>query len=206
MGAARNSSVSNLATLKPLLGVRLFFLVFLAFSCFSLVATVPTNLESLDSVPQKRDPLISDGSEDIEKRSAGLLFGPHNVGNLKIYLTNPHVGPAGPKFPSAEHVNLHVDRKAPRNTYVEVVNLHIVNYSHAGKFCLYVWDSVSKKTVFDSCFDALTHAATEGVKAIKNFIGSLLKAADFFAAILIIAALGVALAAAIASLGVVVLV
>jgi len=39
-------------------------------------------------------------SMDLLKRQAGLHWGPVYIGNLKLYLTNPHVGYAG-------SVNLH---------------------------------------------------------------------------------------------------
>lgn len=127
------------------------------------------------------------------------------IGNLKLYLTKPHDGYAGPKFPDANHVNFHVDKQAPKNTYTSVVNLHIVKYTSHGKFCLYAWDSVTKKTVFDSCFDDIFTAIAECVSAAKNFVDDLLRNADFFAAIFIIAALIVALTAALTSLGAVAL-
>ena len=45
------------------------------------------------------------------------------VCNLKLSLTNPHDGYAGPTFPSANHVNFHVDKiVSPGNSYVAVVN------------------------------------------------------------------------------------
>ena len=68
--------------------------------------------------------------------------------------------------------------------------------------CLYAWDSVTDKTVFDSCFDDFSTAVVEAVNAIKNFVDALLQAADFIAAIAVIAALGAALVVALASLGV----
>ena len=54
----------------------------------------------------------------LQLRQAGLAWGPVAVANPKLYLTNPHTGYAGPKFPSAEHVNFHVDRAdaGPRGT------------------------------------------------------------------------------------------
>ena len=77
-------------------------------------------------------------------------------------------------------------------------------YTSGGdKFCLYVWESHSGKTVFDNCFEDFTKAIPKAVGAIKDFVSDLLHNADFFAAIIIIGALVVALAACIASLGVV---
>lgn len=72
--------------------------------------------------------------------TAGLAWGPVNIRNLKLYLTKPHIGYAGPKFPKANHVNFHVDKSAPRNKWTAVVNMHIVKYKRGGSFCLYAWD------------------------------------------------------------------
>lgn len=138
------------------------------------------------------------------KRSAGLYWGPHKVGNLILSLTNPHPGYAGPKFPDATHVNFDVDKQdpGPRGTYSKVVNLHIVKYENVeGSQCLYAWDSVTDTMVFDPCFDDFTDAIPEAVGAIKDFVYILLKEADFIAGVIIIGALVVALAACLASLG-----
>lgn len=67
-------------------------------------------------------------SQAIASPSAGLSWGPVYVGNLKLYLTNPHVGYAGPKFPYAEHVNFRVDRKVNSWSYTPVANYHITKY------------------------------------------------------------------------------
>lgn len=182
--------------------LRLWAFLIVACSCFSFVIALPTASDET-SFLHKRGAVLNPGN-DLEKRDpAGLRWGPEYVGNLKLSLTNPHEGYAGPKFPWASHVNFHVDKKgpAPRYTYVPVVNLHIVKYTPTGKVCLYVWDSETGTTVFDSCFDDFGTAVAEGITAAKNFVDALLKAADFVAAVAIIAALGVALAAAIASLG-----
>ena len=151
-------------------------------------------------------PKYQEDQNDLLKRQAGLYWGPKYVGNLKLSMTNPHPGYAGPKFPNAEHVNFHVDKKdpGPQGTYSEVVNMHIVKYSRADSNCLYVWDSVTKEVVFDKCFDDFTGAIGEAVRAIKDTVDDLLKDADFVASVVIIGALAIALAAVIASLGVVV--
>jgi hypothetical protein len=147
-------------------------------------------------------------SAAVERRQAGLAWGPVYVGNLKLTLTNPHPGYAGPKFPNATHVNFHVDRNLgdPRNTYVAVVNMHIVKYSTTGSnTCLYAWDSVTRTTVFDNCFDDWSTVLSEAVDAIKGFVDTLLKNADLVASIAVLAALGVALVLALGSLSVVAL-
>jgi hypothetical protein len=149
--------------------------------------------ESMDLLPEF----------NLLKRQAGLFWGPVYIGNLKLYLTNSHSGYAGPKFPNAAHVNFHVDKEAAKGKYTAVVNMHIVKYSKAGKFCLYAWDSVTKKTVFDKCFDGVVPAISACVSAIKNTVDEIIKAANFIAAIAIIAALVFALTAALTGLAVV---
>ena len=161
-----------------------------------------------DNVPVVGKPLVAEEHELVERSpagGAGLAWGPVTIGNLKLYLTNPHNGYAGPRFPNAPHVNFHVDRQrpAPYYDYKPVVNMHIVKYERGGSSCLYVWDSVTRTDVFDNCFDDFTDAISEAVDAIKNFVDDLLTAANPIASIAIIAALAVAIAAAIAGLGVV---
>jgi hypothetical protein len=205
---------------------KLIILYILAVGCLTFAAAAPAESEAVTLLnneqgeliiiePEGRDAdyaIMLGMSEDLDssapelahalhKREAGLAWGPVHIGNLKLSLTNPHVGYAGPKFPKANHVNFHVDKKAPRNKWAEVVNMHIVKYTHSGKICLYAWDSVTKKVVFDSCFDHVGTAIAEAVKAIKKFVDALLKAANFITAVVIIVALGVALAAALAALG-----
>jgi hypothetical protein len=177
-----HTSTTSISFHKRQGGILKFLIFFvLAFNCLSSVAAAPTD-------------------HDLQQRQAGLAWGPVYIGNLKLYLTNPHDGFAGPKFPNANHVNFHVDKQAPRNSYTPVVNLHIVKYISSGKTCLYAWDSVTRTTVFDSCFDDFSSAVTECVAAVKNFVDALLKVADIVAAVAIIAALVVALAAAFTSL------
>ena len=193
----------------------------------------PKRSQSFDTDSFQLSPKLL--TRNLLTRQAGLAWGPIKIGNLKLSLTNPHNGYAGPKFPNANHVNFHVDKKdeGPRNTYSEVVNMHIVKYSRSsngggswkkrnvealetlegrddlekrgGENCLYAWDSVTKVVVFDSCFDDFTDAIGEAVGAIKDFVDELLKNADLLAYIVIVAALIAALTAAIASLGVVAL-
>lgn len=131
--------------------------------------------------------------------SAGLRWGPYYVGPsdlLKLYITNPHTGYAGPKFDVAPHINVHVDRKGDRNKYKEVFNLHVVKYERAGQQCLYMWDSKSSKTIFDNCFDDFKTAAKEGVKVAKEVVDKVMDGVGFFAKAVAMIALGAALVAA----------
>ncbi|KAL6716509.1 hypothetical protein ACLMJK_006076 [Lecanora helva] len=175
-----------------------------------LISSFPTENTAIS----RREPLphsvpaSTSDQNSLPKRQAGLAWGPIYIGNLKLSLTNPHMGYAGPKFPNANHVNFHVDKEdpGPRKTYSEVVNMHIVKYTRGGgeggsSSCLYAWDSVTKTTVFDECTDDFAEAIEKCVEAVKGFVDTLLRNADFVASVAIIAALVVALAAALASLG-----
>ena len=98
-------SISRLSSLQKGSFVKLLVLFVFALSCMSLVVAVPTDSEAISS-RNNVDP------QDLEKRQAGLAWGPVYIGNLKLSLTNPHDGYAGPKFPYANHVNFHVDKQA----------------------------------------------------------------------------------------------
>lgn len=216
--------MASLSSFKPQAGtIKLLALFILAFSCLSLVAAAPTEsvLTTLSDVEERdastlsphdadtlaiRLPVAAD-NEVSKRESAGLYWGPVYIGNLKLTLTNPHDGYAGPKFPNANHINFHVYLRGPRADYKkELINLHIVRYGSGGRDCLYMWDSVSKKTIFDKCFDDWGNAIPEAVAAAKATVDTLLKNADAIAAVAIIAALGVALAAVLAGLGVAVVI
>lgn len=114
--------------------------------------------------------------------SAGLAWGPKIVGNLKFYLTNVHVGWAGPKFPWASHTNFHVDKKSSGG-YKSVANYHIVKYQKVGNYCIYIYDSVKKQVVMDSCGDSWTNIANKAASAMKSFIKTVLDNADWLATV-----------------------
>jgi len=209
--------------------IKLIILYILAIGCLTFATAAPTESEAVTLFTNGKCELVvieREGcgadyavmlgiSKDLDtsapesahalqnRQSAGLAWGPVSIGNLKLSLTNPHDGYAGPKFPNANHVNFHVDKQAPRNSWDEVVNMHIVKYTFSGQPCLYAWDSVTKQVAFDSCFDDFSTAIGEAVTSVKDFVDALLQAADFIAAVAIIAALAIALVAALGSLGVV---
>jgi hypothetical protein len=135
-----------------------------------------------------------------EKRSAGLYWGPVYIDNLKLYITNQHTGYAGPCCQDCSHINVHVDKETSPGKYKAVVNAHVVHSHKNGQECLCVWDSVTKKTLFDSCLDDFLSAAGEAVSAIKSVVDTALANANFLAKLAIIAALIIALGAAIAAL------
>ncbi|KAI4266976.1 MAG: hypothetical protein LQ337_008585 [Flavoplaca oasis] len=151
---------------------------------------------------EEHEPQSITALQTLQPRQAGLAWGPVTVANLKLYLTNPHIGYAGPKFPSAEHVNFHIDRAdaGPRGTYSSVVNMHIVKYGLAGNEdgsgCIYAWDSVTKKVVFDECADEYLAVMRKCVQAVKDFVDALVKNANF----VVRATMTVALAALLAVL------
>ncbi len=218
--------MASLSSFKAQTGIiKLLSFFILAFSCLSLVDAAPTEsgLTTLSDIEQRDASTLSPHAVDVDalsirapsaadievskRESAGLYWGPTYIGNLKLTVTNPHDGYAGPKFPYANHINFHVYLKGPRADYKkELVNLHIVRYGSGARDCLYMWNSVNKQTIFDNCFDDWSNAIPEAVRAAKATVDTLLRNADAIAAVAIIAALGIALAAALAGLGVAVVV
>ena len=187
------------------------YLMVLLLSLISVTLSSPTDpltITHYQGIDDRKDTLTQHSSNqlNLHRRQASLAWGPVTVGNLKLTLTNPHVGYAGPKYPSAEHVNFHVDRKdaGPRGTYSSVVNMHIVTDTNKkdGSVCLYAWDSVTDTTVFDQCADEIGDAITQCVAAIKDFVDTLLRNANFVASVAVGIALVAALTATLAAVGV----
>ena len=117
--------------------------------------------------------LIMPLAKVVEAQSSGLLWGPFYVGNLKLYMTNPHWGYAGPKVGYANHINFHVDKRQGY-AYAPVANYHITKYPRGGSVCAYVWESHTDTTVFDSCTDDWTNTARQAADAIYSFTRTLL--------------------------------
>ncbi|MBB2479922.1 hypothetical protein H5P36_06940 [Bacillus sp. APMAM] len=113
--------------------------------------------------------------------SAGLAWGPKTIGNLKFYLTNVHIGYAGPKFQNHAHVNFHIDKKKSSGKWGQVANYHIVKYSKSGKSCVYIYDSVKKKVVIDQCNNSWKTTADKAVNAMKSFVKTVLDNANWIA-------------------------
>lgn len=99
---------------------------------------------------------------------AGVLFGPITVGNLKIAITNPHIGHAGPKVGRTLHINYLMWMKAGSG-FRTVANYHISAYARPNKLCVYVWESKSDSTIYDSCSDDFNRAARQAMEAIRRF-------------------------------------
>jgi len=121
---------------------------------------------------------------------AGLMWGPVYVGNLKLYLTNPHFGYAGPKVGNTLHVNFHVDRKITLQSvpsqpiepceiepdergFQALANFHISKYISNSKVCAYVWESRRNYTVVDYCNDNWLNAAQTSVNIMNAYIEAL---------------------------------
>lgn len=159
-----------------------------------------TDLVKLNARTPKTDRRNIDSESSPDKRSAGLFWGPFYLDNLKLYITNPHTGYAGPCCQDCNHINVHVDKETSPGQYTPVVNAHVVHSHKNGQECLCVWDSVTKATLFDSCFDDFLSAAGKAISAIKEVVDAALANANFFAKLAIIAALIIALGTVIAAL------
>ena len=160
-----------------------------------------TDLIKLNArTPAKADKRNPNSEISPDKRSAGLYWGPVYIDNLKLYITNPHTGYAGPCCQDCNHINVHVDKETSAGKYTAVVNAHVVHSHKNGQECLCVWDSVTKATLFDSCLDDFLSAAGQAIDAIKNVVDTALANANFIAKLAIIAALIIALGAVIAAL------
>lgn len=107
---------------------------------------------------------------------AGLYWGPIDVAGVRVYMTNPHEGYAGPKVGYATHVNLHVEY-TKSGSYADLANLHVTRYTSGGKMCMYVWDRIPSRTgvvVYDQCKDdwnSVTSAAAEQARTYVNSLG-----------------------------------
>lgn len=143
-------------------------------------------------------------SPSLASPSAGLYWGPTNVGNLKLYLTNAHFGYAGPKVGHVNHTNFHVDRLSGHG-FVPVANFHITKYQRGSTNCTYVWDSESRRVIFDACNDTWRQVASQAAEAMRDFVRTLVDNSDWLAFLIIVGVLMAVLIILIISLPVVVL-
>lgn len=160
------------------LGKHLLSLVLMFSLIFSMTtaAFAGTN----ENVDVSLQTALSD-DEAIEPQSAGLAWGPVTVGNIKLSITNPHTGYV-PGLGNAEHINFHADNV---KTKKPILNYHIVKYTSGTSTCLYVYDSVSKKVVFNNCFKSWTDAVGAVVESVKSAVSAVLSEADWLATIAI---------------------
>lgn len=124
-------------------------------------------------------------------RSAGLAWGPVTIGNIKLYMTNMHTGYVPGFSGQVAHINFHADNV---DTGKAILNYHIVKYTSGSSDCLYVYDSVSKKVIINSCFRNWTDAVSAVVESVKNVVKSIVSEADWLAQIAIWAVVIVVLA------------
>ena len=119
----------------------------------------------------------------VEPRSAGLAWGPFNIGNIELKVVNPHTGLVGP-YGYIEHINFEI-----RNTETKelIANYHIFKAQFEdGRECFVVWDSVTQATVFQHCDNNnWTNAVTEFVDLVIGALSDVLSEADLFATIAI---------------------
>jgi hypothetical protein len=111
------------------------------------------------------------GQSVFASPSAGLYWGPVEVAGVKVYMTNPHDGYAGPKVGNANHINFHVDYRK-NNAWKQLVNLHITRYTRNGKQCMYIWDSVPTKgrVVYDNCKDDWRTLTVEVKEEVRKYV------------------------------------
>lgn len=171
--------------------IRRLLTMFLAvIMLLSTNLTVFAGAAQSNSVHKVLDTVLVE-DEDVTK-SAGLAWGPVTIGNVKLYMTNPHTGIV-PGFgnTAVSHINFHADNT---KTGKPIINYHIVKYSSGDSECLYVYDSVAKKEVFNNCFKNWTDAAGAVIESVKSALSAILSEADFIASALIWAAVIVVLA------------
>ena len=110
----------------------------------------------------------------VERQSdggAGLAWGPVDFDTrLRLTITNIHSHPFGKFKTDQPHINFHgyttiPNRKKEKFTE-ELFNLHITVYQQGTKHCVYAWDSISKKTPVDTCYDDLDGTALQN-EAVK---------------------------------------
>lgn len=120
---------------------------------------------------------------------AGVAWGPVSIGPYNIWVTNPHWGWAGPKFQNALHTNVRVNQNGPKNGHTDRINLHVVPYTHGSQRCWYIYDSISKTVILDTCLDDWGKALVEAENAANNFIENFFKDKNLFEEIVLIAGL-----------------
>ncbi len=153
----------------------------LTLSLTLLISMTTTAFASSPETNSIQNEIADTLSESDVTRSAGLAWGPVTVGNVKLYMTNPHVGIV-PGIGNVSHVNFHADNA---KTGKAIVNYHIVKYTSGNSNCLYVYDSVSKKVIINQCFGNWTDAAAAVVEAVKSAVQAVLSEADWLATLAI---------------------
>lgn len=171
--------------------ISIFLSVVMLFT-LSVPAFAANNSTSLENATETAIEDLSDASNlAAVSRSAGLAWGPVTIGNVKLYMTNPHLGYVPGLNIRCSHVNLHADNTTTKKP---IFNFHIVKYKSGDSDCLYIYDSVSRKVIINQCFKNWTSAAGAVVEAVKTALKSVLDQANLLATVAIWGGLIVALA------------
>lgn len=171
--------------------ISIFLSVVMLFT-LTVPAFAANNSTTLKSATETAIEALDDTSTlAAVSRSAGLAWGPVTIGNVKLYMTNPHVGYVPGLNVSCSHVNLHADNTTTKKP---IFNFHIVKYKSGDSDCLYIYDSVSRKVIINQCFKNWTSAAGAVVEAVKTALKSILDQANLLATVAIWGALIVVLA------------
>jgi hypothetical protein len=115
------------------------------------------------------------GSSSAFASPSGNLNCQIPVGNLVITYLNPHYGPCG-RFGPTYHCNILVDYARPVGTPGRgaLADFHLKWYTTTGSNdCLYICESNTDLTVFDTCFNDLPTAASNATQAMNHFLSSL---------------------------------
>jgi hypothetical protein len=160
--------------------LRLLRLMLIVLSCLSFISAAPAadGQHAADVVLEAR-----------QRDKAGLAWGPVQVGQFTMGVTNPHMGVVKPKYPyPVMHTNVRVWKQV-KNKNVDVANLHVVPSVEGGKRCWYVYESVSQTVVLDSCWGDWPEAYTQVTKAVDDFLTNLFQNANLLEKIALIGAL-----------------
>lgn len=141
------------------------------------VPAFAADTENSSPLKATMEPLSAD-SKVVASKSAGLAWGPVTVGNVKLYMTNPHTGFVPGLNISCEHINFHADNATTKKP---ILNYHIVKYKSGNSECLYVYDSVSKQEIIKTCFPNWTSAVGAVVESVKSALKAILSEADWIA-------------------------
>lgn len=156
-------------------------LISLTLSLTMLFSTTTVFANSAQSFSIQNE-IVNALSETQTIKSAGLAWGPVTVGNIKLYMTNPHMGYVPGFTGQVSHINFHVDNA---KTKKPIINYHIVKYKNGKRECIYVYDSVSDKVIINKCFNGWTDAAAAIVEAVKSAVQAVLSEADWIATLAI---------------------
>lgn len=154
---------------------RLLSMILVATMLFTL--TTPAFAASTTTVDAMEATTLA------EPKSAGLAWGPFNIGNIELKVVKPHMGSVGP-YGRIEHINFEIRNTETRQM---IANYHIFKaLFENGQECFIVWDSVTQATVFRHCdSNNWTNAVTEFVDLVIDALSEVLSQADLLATIAI---------------------